>query len=179
MRFIRSKLTFANVVALLALFIALGGSAYAIHLGKNAVKTKNIKDGAVIESKLAGGAVSESKLAGGAVSTGKLAPGAVAAAQLGQIVIHSAYAPLPDGSGNSANVFCGANERPISSTARVLAAGQPDVAVEGVYPLHSNHFGLTEGEALRPGDGFSASFHNSSGGFTSQTSGEVVAICLK
>ena len=36
MRFIRSKLTFANVVALLALFIALGGSAYAIHLGKNA-----------------------------------------------------------------------------------------------------------------------------------------------
>ena len=47
MRFIRSKLTFSNVVALLALFVALGGSAYAFHLGKNAVKTKNIKNGAV------------------------------------------------------------------------------------------------------------------------------------
>jgi hypothetical protein len=169
MRFIRSKLTFANVVALLALFIALGGSAYAIHLGKNAVKTKNIKNGAVIESKLAGGAVTATKLA----------PGALTAAGLGQVVVHHAFVSLPDGAGSSANVFCGANERPIGSVARVLAQGQPDVAFEGSETVHRDHSAVTEGETLGSGDGFNAAFHNASGGFTSQTSGEVTALCLK
>ena len=32
------RISSAHVIALLALFVALGGSAYAIHLGKNAVK---------------------------------------------------------------------------------------------------------------------------------------------
>ncbi len=85
MRFIQGKLTFANVVALLALFVALGGSAYAFHLGKNAVKTRNIKNGAVTEAKLANAAVSASKLAAGAVRTPT-------------VVVRSASLPLNDGS---------------------------------------------------------------------------------
>jgi hypothetical protein len=179
MRFIRSKLTFANVVALLALFVALGGSAYAIHLGKNAVKTRNIKNGAVVESKLAPGAVSSSKIVDRAVSAAKLAPGAVTASGLGQVVVHHAFVSLPDGAGSSANVFCGASELPIGSVARVLAQGEPDVAFEGSEPVHTNTSTLTEGEPLRPGDGFTAAFHNASGGFTAQTSGEVTVLCLK
>jgi hypothetical protein len=40
---IRSHLTYANVVATIALFIALGGASYAaFHLPKNSVKSKNI-----------------------------------------------------------------------------------------------------------------------------------------
>lgn len=63
----------AMVVAILALCLAVGGTAFAaVKLGKNAVKTKNIKNGAVTESKIAGNAVTESKIANGAVSAGKL-----------------------------------------------------------------------------------------------------------
>jgi hypothetical protein len=69
----------AMVVALLALCLAVGGTAVAaVKLGKNAVKTKNIKNGAVTESKIAGNAVTEGKIAGGAVSQGKLGASAKA-----------------------------------------------------------------------------------------------------
>jgi hypothetical protein len=77
----------AMVVAILALCFAVGGTAFAaVKLGKNAVKTKNIKNKAVTESKIApnavtgdkiaGNAVTESKIAGGAVSPGKLSASA-------------------------------------------------------------------------------------------------------
>jgi hypothetical protein len=84
----------AMVVALLALCLAVGGTAFAAtKLGKNAVKTKNIKNGAVkasklaanavTESKIAGNAVTEGKIAGNAVTEGKIANGAVSAGKLG------------------------------------------------------------------------------------------------
>jgi hypothetical protein len=43
---IRSRLSYANVMATIALFIALGGGAYAA-LGKNTVGSRQIKKGAV------------------------------------------------------------------------------------------------------------------------------------
>jgi hypothetical protein len=49
----RPKLTYANVVATLALFIALGGGSYAaFKLPKNSVGTKQIKKGAVTGPKI-------------------------------------------------------------------------------------------------------------------------------
>jgi len=40
---IRSRLTFANVISLVALFVALGGSAYAVtQIDRNSVKSKHI-----------------------------------------------------------------------------------------------------------------------------------------
>ena len=45
---LRGRVTYANVVATLALFIALGGtSVAAIQLGKNSVRAKQIAAGAV------------------------------------------------------------------------------------------------------------------------------------
>jgi len=71
------------VVAVLALCLAVAGTSIAaVKLGKNAVKTKNIKNGAVTESKIAGGAVTESKIGNGAVSSAKIADGAVGSGQL-------------------------------------------------------------------------------------------------
>jgi hypothetical protein len=73
----------AMIVALLALCLAVGGTAFAaVKLGKNAVKTKNIKNGAVTEAKIAGNAVTEAKIANGAVTGSKIASGAVGSAQL-------------------------------------------------------------------------------------------------
>jgi hypothetical protein len=48
MRLIRSHLTYANVMATIAVFLVLGGGAYAaFHLPKNSVRSKNIVNGQV------------------------------------------------------------------------------------------------------------------------------------
>src|SRR5882757_10576208 len=53
MRRVRGKLSFSNIVAVLALFVALGGSAYAAtQLPKNSVGPKQLKKGAVTRTKL-------------------------------------------------------------------------------------------------------------------------------
>ena len=44
---LRSSLTYPHVMSTLALFIALGGGAYAISIGKNDVKSRHIQNGAV------------------------------------------------------------------------------------------------------------------------------------
>jgi hypothetical protein len=168
MRFIRRRLTFSNAVALLALFVALGGSAYAFHLGKNAVKTRNIKNGAVTEAKLAGGAVTASKLA----------PGAVGSANVGDVVVRSTTVSLPDPAGPIATVHCNPGEKLLSATARVNAGGTSDVAVEGIYPVHADETVVKDGESTGLGAGMSAQFHNFLGG-TGATFGEISALCLK
>ena len=64
----RPKLTYANVIATIALFIALGGGAYALtKLPKNSVKSKQIKNGQVRNADLAADAVDAGKLAPGSV----------------------------------------------------------------------------------------------------------------
>ena len=44
----KPRLTYANVVATLALFVALGGGAYA--LSKESVKSKHIRDNTIISA---------------------------------------------------------------------------------------------------------------------------------
>lgn len=60
----KSRLSYANVVATLALFISLGGSAYAVSsLPKNSVGTEQLRNAAVSTAKLRDGAVTGSKVA--------------------------------------------------------------------------------------------------------------------
>ncbi len=66
----RPKLSFANVVSVLALFVALGGSAYAFHLGKNSVGSKQIKKNAVTTAKVKNEAITGAKIKKGTL-TGK------------------------------------------------------------------------------------------------------------
>jgi hypothetical protein len=57
MRRVREKLTFANVMSVIAVFIALGGAGYAAsRLPKNSVGPKQIRNGAVNERKLSASA---------------------------------------------------------------------------------------------------------------------------
>jgi hypothetical protein len=58
----RPKLSFANVVSVLALFVALGGSAYAFHLGKNSVGSKQLKKNAVTTAKVKNEAITATKV---------------------------------------------------------------------------------------------------------------------
>ena len=60
----RPRLTYANVTATLALFLAIGGGAYAAtQLPANSVGTKQLKKGAVTKKKLADGSVTGAKVA--------------------------------------------------------------------------------------------------------------------
>jgi hypothetical protein len=101
---IRKRLTYANVMSSIAVFLVIGGaSAFAAtQLGKNTVGTKQLKKNAVTAAKIKknavtaakikadavtgakikAGAVSEAKLADGAVTSGKLALSSVGANQL-------------------------------------------------------------------------------------------------
>ena len=63
-----SRLTYANVMATVALFVAIGGGAYAAGLARNSVGSKQIKDGKVksvdiADDSLTGADINESKLA--------------------------------------------------------------------------------------------------------------------
>lgn len=84
MRLLKKQVTVANVLSCLALFLALGGVAYAAKtsLAKNSVKTKNIANGAVTTAKLRNGAVTNGKLRNGAVTGSKIAPGTIGTDQL-------------------------------------------------------------------------------------------------
>lgn len=55
---LKGRLTFSNVVAVVALFIALGGASYAaVKIPRNSVGTKQLKKNAVVSSKVKNGSL--------------------------------------------------------------------------------------------------------------------------
>jgi hypothetical protein len=100
MSVLRSKLSYSNVIASLALFVALSGVAVAAGLPNNSVGAHKIKNGAVTTKKLrkeavtnfklGAGSVSGSKLASGAVTNSKIAANAVGASAIANNVVGSA-----------------------------------------------------------------------------------------
>jgi hypothetical protein len=87
---VRQRLTYSNVIATMALFIALGGVAVAAGLPKNSVGPKQLKRGAVTAAKIRKKAVTSAKLATGAVTIGKLGPNSVGPSNIGNGAITSA-----------------------------------------------------------------------------------------
>ncbi len=87
MKRFRLRLTYANVIASLALFVALGGSAVAAGLAKNSVGPNQLKQGAVTAAKIKKQAVTSGKIAPKAVTAGKLGPNAVLPGNLGAGII--------------------------------------------------------------------------------------------
>ncbi|HEV7769351.1 MAG TPA: hypothetical protein VGO66_01700 [Solirubrobacterales bacterium] len=87
---LRKRLTYSNVIASMALFIALGGAAVAAGLPKNSVGAKQLKKGAVTTKALARNAVTSGKIVAGAVGPGKLGPNAVGPGNIGNGAVTSA-----------------------------------------------------------------------------------------
>jgi hypothetical protein len=79
MKRLRCRLTYANVVATLALFLALGGATAvaASQLGKNSVGSKQLKKNSVTTAKIKNGAVTQAKIATSAQNALKGATGPV------------------------------------------------------------------------------------------------------
>lgn len=73
----------ALVIAVIALFVALGGTSYAVtQLPRNSVGTTQLKTSAVTSPKLKAGAVTSAKVAPRAITTPKLRDGAVTSAKI-------------------------------------------------------------------------------------------------
>jgi hypothetical protein len=73
---ITRRLSYANVIASLALFVALGGASYAaVALPANSVGTKQLKKSAVSAAKLKRNAVSSAKVKDGSLQRGDFASG--------------------------------------------------------------------------------------------------------
>jgi hypothetical protein len=80
---VRLKLTFANVVSCLAVFVALGSGAYAAtQLPKNSVAAKQIKKNAITTAKIKNEAVTEAKIKNEAVTAAKVKKGTLTGAQI-------------------------------------------------------------------------------------------------
>jgi hypothetical protein len=78
MDWIRSHLSFANVMSVVALFMALGGTSYALTLGKNTVGAKQIKKNAVRASEIKRNAVGAAEIRRNAVGASEIRSNAVA-----------------------------------------------------------------------------------------------------
>ncbi len=129
MKRVRASLNYGNVVATLALFLALSGSAvYAANkittkqIGKGAVKNKNLAKNAVKKKNLAKNSVTSPKLAKNAVKNANVADGAINFAKLAagtDVVASATGGPVPVNQEGPVNVPL---NPPVSLTP---VAGQP------------------------------------------------------
>jgi hypothetical protein len=80
---LRSKLTYANVMATIAVFLVLTGIGFAVaNLPKRSVGARQLKNGAVHTKKIHKNAVNASKIKTGAVGRSEIASGAVATSEI-------------------------------------------------------------------------------------------------
>ncbi|HEX3174690.1 MAG TPA: hypothetical protein VHQ43_10805 [Solirubrobacterales bacterium] len=133
---IRPRLTYANVMSSIALFLVLGGaSAFAAHkLAKHSVGTKQLKANAVTTAKLKRNAVTTRKIAKNAVGTAKIKAGAVSSEKLAKgAVTAEKIAP-----GAVSGATIDAANTPFSQiVARLRTDSTLAFAGEGIYPIGS------------------------------------------
>ena len=117
-----AALSYSNVIATLALMIALGGTSYAaVTLGKNSVRSRNIANGAVTSSKIKNGAVTGVKLGRGAVTAANVKAGSLVGSDLAPGV-----APAANDAGPR-----------IGPAGGDLTGSYPNPAVKGTLPAAS------------------------------------------
>jgi hypothetical protein len=88
MKRLSGKLTYANVISTLCLFLLLGGgTAFAAsQLGKNSVGSKQIKNGAIGTGKLKKEAVTGAKIKKGSITSADLAAGVISTPAVTQVI---------------------------------------------------------------------------------------------
>jgi hypothetical protein len=92
---IRRHLSFANVVSLLALFIALGGTAWGV--ANNSVGSKQIRNGQVKKVDLHKHAVTHAKVAKNAIGTNQVRDGSLSASDVNNTIQLALSNPCPAG----------------------------------------------------------------------------------
>ena len=141
----RPRLTYANIVSTLALFLALGGgAAYAASkvgsndLAKGAVHTRNVFKRAITSGKLAVGAVRSNQIVDGAVGSPQLANGAVGSKQLAAAAVAPSNLEFP--------VFYAAS--PSGGSASATEAPAPYPIADGTWSQKPGEINVVFGEAV-------------------------------
>ncbi|HEY7950833.1 MAG TPA: hypothetical protein VID51_08370 [Solirubrobacterales bacterium] len=125
----KPRLTYANIVSTLALFLVLGGSAaYAADkirsgdIAPGAVRTSDVFKRAIVSGKIAVDAVRSNQIADGAVGSKQIGAGAVAPSNL-QFPVSFVASPT----GGSAPVAGGPTPYPLADSTWVQKPGEIDV----------------------------------------------------
>lgn len=82
MKKIRKRLTYANVMSSIAVFLVVGGATAFAALGKNTVGTKQLKKNAVTAAKIKKNAVTTAKIKNNAVNGAKVKDGSLTGADI-------------------------------------------------------------------------------------------------
>jgi hypothetical protein len=169
---IRARLSFANVISLIALFVALGGSSYAaITLQRNSVGAKQIKAGGVGSSEVKDGSLLRKDFKRGQLPAGATGPQGPQGSQgvqgpagvVGRVVVRRTDVALPAGAGvgtpgtlTSAFATCAAGEKliggsvnvsdPANSEVRISRPATDDVGTGGI-PTDGDTFTFWKGTA--------------------------------
>jgi hypothetical protein len=126
---IRRRLTFANVMSSIAVFLVLGGAAFAAaQLPKNSVGKKQLKNNAVVTSKIKKDAVTAAKIKAGAVDGSKVKDASLTGADinLGTLgTVPSANSAKTAESANSAKTAESANSAKTAESANTLSGHTP------------------------------------------------------
>ena len=137
MKWIRTHLSSAHAIALIALFVALGGTSLAaVTLTKNSVGAKQIKPNAVTASEIKRNAVAASELRSNAVASGDIADNGVGGADLsdnsvgiGELTDNSVgSSEVADGSIAEADLVAGLLAKSLEVTIQRTDVALPDNA---------------------------------------------------
>jgi hypothetical protein len=155
MQWIRSHFSFANVMSIVAVFVAFGGtSVAAISLSKNSVGAKQIKTNAVGGPEIRKNAVRSGEVRNGALRAADLAPGQLPAGPQGiqgiqgiqgergtfgdiTVQFEQATVALADNSSASYTVFCPEGQRANGGGARGDATDSEFTNVTSSRPVIS------------------------------------------
>ncbi|HSS41806.1 MAG TPA: hypothetical protein VLK37_04555 [Solirubrobacterales bacterium] len=126
MKQITKRLTYANVMSSIAVFLVLGGAtALAAGLAKNSVGSKQLKKNAVTSAKIKNNAVTTAKIKNGAITGAKVNVGTLAT------VPNASHAGTADSAGSAGNANTVGGQS-VVKVFRTLTAGQSNVQVASV-----------------------------------------------
>lgn len=135
MKHVRKRLTYANVMSSIAVFLVLGGATAfaATKIGANEIKANSIKTGkivkeAVTQGKIKAGAVGNSRLGNGSVSASKLATSAVINSAIADNAVTTGK--IADNAVTSSKIANGA-VTPAKLSEQYLPAGTVGVPIAG------------------------------------------------
>jgi hypothetical protein len=112
----QAHLSYANVMASIAVFVAIGGGAYAAGIAKDSVGTKQLKDNGVKSADLKDGGIATVDIKSGAVTGGTIADGSVTGTEVGNGALGGD--DVADGSLKGADI----DEGSLTSTVRITYA---------------------------------------------------------
>jgi hypothetical protein len=123
---LRPRLTFANVVSCLALFVALGSGAYAAtQLPKNSVGTKQLKKNSVTKAKIKQNSVVTAKIGGNAVTGAKVNESTLGTVPSAADAANAGHAGTADTAANAGHADTATTASGLSAPEAVHYIGDP------------------------------------------------------